>query len=216
MIIKTWYYPRIPKVERDNIPQPLKSIARWVIWRAGLMKPNGKFDKVPCSPASGRNIDGQDPKNWLTYHAALAAYDQGKGDGIGIVLSSEHTVTLNGTDFYLVALDFDHCAASMNKLQELWLHLGTPYAEVSPSGKVIFMAAISTTCTGITLTNMSSRSAPQIQCTAPPKSGAQAMSMVRTANTKPSRTVIISIMVKGRLHHPHGDHCDDHGPVQLA
>ena len=23
-------------------------------------------------------------------------------------------------------------------------------------------------------------------------------------------------LVDGRLHHPHGDHCDDHGPVKLA
>jgi hypothetical protein len=26
----------------------------------------------------------------------------------------------------------------------------------------------------------------------------------------------IDYVVNGRLHHPHGDHCDDHGPVQLA
>jgi hypothetical protein len=26
----------------------------------------------------------------------------------------------------------------------------------------------------------------------------------------------IDYLVNGRLHHPHGDHCDDHGPVQLA
>jgi hypothetical protein len=36
------------------------------------------------------------------------------GDGIGIALSSEHTITLNGTDFYLVALDFDNCEANRN------------------------------------------------------------------------------------------------------
>ena len=26
----------------------------------------------------------------------------------------------------------------------------------------------------------------------------------------------IDYLVSGRLHHPHGDHCDDHGAVQLA
>jgi hypothetical protein len=57
----------------------------------------------------------------------------------------------------------------------------------------IFMTAICTTCTGIMLTSISSRSAPRTPCTAPPKSGAQATSTVRTADTKPSRTVIISI-----------------------
>ncbi len=26
----------------------------------------------------------------------------------------------------------------------------------------------------------------------------------------------ICYIVDGRLHHPHGDHCDDHGPVELV
>lgn len=25
----------------------------------------------------------------------------------------------------------------------------------------------------------------------------------------------IDYIVDGRLHHPHGDHCDDHGPVEV-
>lgn len=26
----------------------------------------------------------------------------------------------------------------------------------------------------------------------------------------------VDYLVDGRLHHPHGDHCDDHGPVKLV
>ncbi|MCD6727606.1 MAG: hypothetical protein LT070_10275 [Solirubrobacteraceae bacterium] len=26
----------------------------------------------------------------------------------------------------------------------------------------------------------------------------------------------VDYLVDGRLHHPHGDHCDDHGPLSLA
>jgi hypothetical protein len=65
----------------------LKAIDRWIVWRAGPVKENGKFDKVSCSPATGRNINGQAPRNWLTYEDALAAYDKGKSDGIGNVLN---------------------------------------------------------------------------------------------------------------------------------
>ncbi len=136
--------PEIPKVERDKIPALLKTIDRWVIWRAGPVKNNGKFDKVPCSPAIGGNINGQDPKNWLTYQDALAAHDQGKGDGIGIVLSSGHKVTVDGIEYYLVALDFDACAKEIANNKELWLHLGKPYCEVSPSGTGLRMFALST------------------------------------------------------------------------
>src|ERR1700719_2738991 len=81
----------------------------------------------------------------------------------------------------------------------------------------IFMTAICTTCTGIMLTSISSRSAPRTPCTAPPKSGAQATSTVRTADTKPpGNGDHLDYLVNGRLHHTHGDHCDDHGPVQLV
>jgi hypothetical protein len=26
----------------------------------------------------------------------------------------------------------------------------------------------------------------------------------------------VDYLVEGRLHHPHGDHCDDHGPVEMS
>lgn len=26
----------------------------------------------------------------------------------------------------------------------------------------------------------------------------------------------VDYLVNGRLHHPHGDHCDDHGPVEVV
>lgn len=26
----------------------------------------------------------------------------------------------------------------------------------------------------------------------------------------------VDYLVEGRLHHPHGDHCDDHGPVEVV
>jgi UDP-2,3-diacylglucosamine pyrophosphatase LpxH len=26
----------------------------------------------------------------------------------------------------------------------------------------------------------------------------------------------VDYLVDGHLHHPHGDHCDDHGPVKLV
>jgi hypothetical protein len=31
-----------------------------------------------------------------------------------------------------------------------------------------------------------------------------------------SPTVIVVTPVKGHLHHMHGDHCDDHGPIQKS
>lgn len=135
--------PKVPKLERDNIPEVLRAISRWIVWRAGPLKPTGKFDKIPCDPVRGRNIDAQNPKNWLSYANALAAYDQGVGDGIGIILSSEHRVNLEGTDYILVASDFDKCTARINEIKELGLRLGMPYIEISPSGEGLRLFALS-------------------------------------------------------------------------
>jgi primase-polymerase (primpol)-like protein len=113
------------------------------MWRAGPVKPNGKFDKIPCSPSTGKNINGQDSENWLNFDDALAAHRNGTGDGIGIVLSIDHPIPYNGVDHYLVALDFDNCKSRMSQLQQLWLNLGKPYTELSPSDKGLRMFALS-------------------------------------------------------------------------
>ena len=81
----------------------------------------------------------------------------------------------------------------------------------------IFMTAISTTCYGdhvdehviaISATN-SMHCTPEIRCSGHehgPNCGHEAV----------PHGDHIDYLVNGRLHHPHGDHCDDHGPVQLA
>src|SRR3984893_13898091 len=82
---------------------------------------------------------------------------------------------------------------------------------------VDFMTAICTACTGIMLTSISSRSeprtpvhcTPEIRCSGHehgPNCGHEAI----------PHGDHLDYLVNGRLHHTHGDHCDDHGPVQLV
>lgn len=134
-------------LDRDKIPTLLKNTPRWVVWQAGKTKPNGKFDKVPVNPATGRNINGNDPSNWLAYADALAAYDGGKGSGIGLALCDEPVATwgnvLCGAPQYLVALDFDHCGSNLKEVKAVKRDLGGIYGEVSPSGKGVRMFALS-------------------------------------------------------------------------
>lgn len=134
-------------LDRDKIPALLKNIPRWVVWQAGQTKLNGKFDKVPVNPVTGRNINGNDPANWLTYSAALACYEGGKGSGIGLALCDQPVATwgnvLCGAHQYLVALDFDHCSNNLQEVKAVKRDLGAIYGEVSPSGKGIRMFALS-------------------------------------------------------------------------
>ncbi len=132
------------KVEPDGIPEVLKGLDRWVIWKAGKQNETGKFSKIPCDPVTGHNINGLAPNNWLSYEQALSFYNTGNVSGIGIVLSAEHPVHYDGKQCCLVALDLDDVVNSATEVKRLKLELGQPYVEVSPSGRGLRMFALST------------------------------------------------------------------------
>lgn len=136
-------------LDRGKIPPQLTSINRWVTWRAGQQKATGKFDKVPINPTTGRNVNGIDPDNWLTFEEALAAYDAGKCSGIGLALSDDPVATwgnvLCGAPLYLTALDLDHCGDKLKDVKALQRDLGGIYGEISPSGNGVRMFALSRT-----------------------------------------------------------------------
>ncbi len=136
-------FPTIERIERDNISPLLKGIPRWILWRAGALKGNGKFDKIPTHPVRETNINPHDPKNWMSWEDAIAAYDRHGHDGVGFVMTTEHFVSVKGEKLHLVALDYDDCASAINEVREDWLRLGKPYMEVSPSGKGVRMFALS-------------------------------------------------------------------------
>jgi hypothetical protein len=131
------------ELARDRIPPLLKALDRWVTWHAGLLKPNGKFDKVPIDAQTGAAVSANKPSNWLSFSDACAAYDRGACDGIGIALATEPVTRAEGTPLYLVAVDLDNCADRIAEVKQRWLELGKPYKEVSPSGNGVRMLALS-------------------------------------------------------------------------
>lgn len=137
--------PEIKPVEPKRIPEAIKVINQWFPWRAGRTKINGKFDKIPTHPVSGKNIDPLDPLNWFSFDEAMQAYRNGVGDGVGIALSDNHPILVSGETFHLVAIDLDNCAGRIADCQDLWLKLGQPYVEASPSGKGLRMLGLSRT-----------------------------------------------------------------------
>lgn len=124
-----------------NIPALLRRIDRWVMWKAGAPKSTGKFDKVPVNN-QGRMVNGLAAENWLTFEDAYAGFCAGKCDGVGYVLDGS-PLDYGADRLYPVALDFDNCEASQTEYRKLWLKLGKPYVEVSPSGKGLRMFALS-------------------------------------------------------------------------
>ena len=87
----------------ENIPIELKSQPTWVLWKYTLNKKGDKWDKVPFQP-NGAKASTTNPTTWLTFDSALAHYQRGKFDGIGIVLRNgiagvdlDHVVKADGT-----------------------------------------------------------------------------------------------------------------------
>ncbi len=137
--------PQVLQVELENIPDLLKQKKRWVAWSAGATKPNGKFDKVPVDPFTGRSVSPIDPSNWLTIDEAMNACQRGVANGIGIVLSDQHPFVVSGVEYYLTAIDLDNCTERIAEHKMQWRRLGRPYVEISPSGKGLRMLGLSRT-----------------------------------------------------------------------
>ena len=112
-----------------SVPEDLKSIPRWVLWRyVKKTKPNGThvWAKVPFT-ADNQLASSTDPRTWTTYAAASGAYMLYDFDGLGIVLGDD-----------LHGIDLDDCrdpvTGKLTDFAQEVLDKVDGYAEVSPSG----------------------------------------------------------------------------------
>lgn len=135
--------PRFRPIQPENIPDLLREQPRWLCWKAGPPKANGKFDKFPVDPGTGRKINGRDPKHWRAFADALGAHHGDVADGVGFALSDQHPIIVNGVEFYVTVADFDQCGEKIGEIHTLWLDLGKPFAEMSPSNQGVHMWGLS-------------------------------------------------------------------------
>ena len=114
-------------VDIAGIPTELKAVPHWVVWKAGPVKPDGKFDKVPVHPRTGRNLSGEILPQTITFDEAAAAYETGRFSGIGFCHRNSP----------FVFGDIDRVVGQDGRITDwAWqdiLQLGT-YCEISPSG----------------------------------------------------------------------------------
>ncbi len=132
----------------DDIPPLMKSLKQWIVWKAGPIRPDGKFEKKPQDSRTGRTHDPFDSSIWLSFSDACKALENGKFSGLGFVLDGEPVdETANGEPVYLIGLDIDEKSGLLDgqplPIKQTWLRLGKPYAEASPSGKGVRMFALS-------------------------------------------------------------------------
>ena len=114
-----------------NIPDILKAYKNFVLWR--LEKEIDKKTRVikfkkPPYTTGGYLASKTNPATWATYEEAVKAYNTGKFDGIGFVL----------TDTPFVGIDIDHCIDENGEISteaiDIIETVGS-YTELSPSGR---------------------------------------------------------------------------------
>ncbi len=124
----------------DNIPERLRKLRRWVVWRWCRRKT--KWDKPPRQ-INGAMASVDDPSMWCSFNEAMAALATGTFDGVGFVLGfvEEEGVTYTG-------VDLDDCRDPHTGQIQEWAasHLErlNSYAEVSPSGQGVKALALGT------------------------------------------------------------------------
>ena len=133
-------------VRPQNIPELLKDLKHWVVWKAFAKKYDGRFDKVPISTQTGHKVNHLDKTYQMSFQDALSAHQNGCGDGIGISLSSD-PVAYNkaGEPLHLIGIDIDKVQASKEKFdaaKTISKSVGS-YCEISPSGTGIRVFALS-------------------------------------------------------------------------
>ena len=70
------------------LPDELKALRQWVIWRYEARPGKDKPAKRPYSPRTGRPARTDAPATWGTWPQALARYQHGGWQGLGFVFTA--------------------------------------------------------------------------------------------------------------------------------
>jgi putative DNA primase/helicase len=122
--------PPTPRLE--SIPDELRALAQWVVWKYILNGKKDRWTKVPYQ-TNGVLADTCDATSWATFEAVAKAYSSKRFDGIGLVTSAD--------DPY-VFIDLDHVVNKTTGEVSGWAaaiittaQREGAYIEASPSGE---------------------------------------------------------------------------------
>lgn len=113
------------RINPSNIPQELKLIPNWVVWRRNQNR------KLPYNPETGASADADKPATWGSYESAVTAFNLGEYDGIGFELG-----TVDNLSGYTV-IDLDHVLTNgqLSTENDEIVHILDSYTEISQSGE---------------------------------------------------------------------------------
>jgi AAA domain len=117
-------------IEVENIPDELKSLPQWVVWR--YEERDGKITKVPIDAKTGSYAKCNDSQTWADFPTALFGARRFNCEGVGFVFTK---------DDRNAGVDIDNCYDPETGDIAPWaisiLQSLNSYAEISPSGRGI-------------------------------------------------------------------------------
>ena len=117
-------------VPARHLPDELKALRQWAVWRAELRPGKSKPAKAPYQTRTGHRARTDLPATWGTYPQALARFQQGGWDGLGFVFTAG--------DPY-AGIDLDDCRNVETEEIAPWagqiVAEMQSYTEISPSGR---------------------------------------------------------------------------------
>lgn len=120
--------PSVLAPDFEGIPDELRALQQWVVWKYHFHKQRRVWIKLPICPDTGKAARTTDSTTWRDFDSATVAYDLVGGyDGVGFVFAENDG---------LVGIDIDNCISkdTVNSLAAELLEKVPGFVEVSPSG----------------------------------------------------------------------------------
>lgn len=112
------------KFNYDKIPEELKSLKRWVLWKLKKID-NGKTTKIPINAKNGYGAKSNDSDTWTSFEEAYKMSNYFECEGLGFML---------GNGYF--GVDIDHALDNEPLIEEFVSTLKS-YTEISQSGEGI-------------------------------------------------------------------------------
>jgi len=87
----------------NNLPEDLRRLPQWLLWRSVQETPDVKPTKLPISVHTGNLASVTNPSTWATFEAACQYAEH--ASGIGFVLTQESGLT---------CIDLDNVIKTLN------------------------------------------------------------------------------------------------------
>lgn len=94
-------------MDYSMVPDELKQLTQWGLYRRQWNEDKGKYDKFPIDPWTGLSGKSNDPKTWSNFNVASQAMEEYQADGLAFYFANGY-----------IGLDIDHIRSEIDEVIE--------------------------------------------------------------------------------------------------